>query len=80
MNLKKNKWCWSNWTTTCERVKLDHCLTFWANINSEWIKYLESENPKCIEETTDNLFPGISLWDVFADLTPIAKRKKKLSK
>ena len=22
-----NKWCWKNWSTTCERMKLEHFLT-----------------------------------------------------
>jgi len=22
-----NKWCWDNWSTTCERMKLEHFLT-----------------------------------------------------
>ena len=77
-----NKWHWKNWTATCKRMKLDHFVTPYTNINSKWIKYLHvrSETIKILEESTGNNLFDINYSNIFLDMCPESKGNKSENK
>ena len=77
------KQCWENWTARCKRMKLEHSLTSYTKINSNWIKDLNvGPDPiKLPEENIRRILFDINNSSIFLDLCPrVMKIKRKRNK
>ena len=78
-----NKQCWENWSTSCERMKLEHFLTPYTKINSKWIKdlNLRPETIKLLEEIIGKTHSDIHHSRILYDPPPrILEIKAKINK
>ena len=88
-----NKWWWENWSTTCERMKLEYCLTSYKKINSKWIKNLNvrPETVKLLEENIGKTLsdikhsrilydPPLRILEIKARINKWDQKKKKSKK
>ena len=78
-----NKWCWENWTATCKRMKLEHCLTPYIKISLKWIKDLNvrPDTIKLFEENIGKTHFDINHSKIFYNSLPrVMKIKTKICK
>ena len=71
-----NKWCWENWASPYRRMKLDHSLTPYTEINKM------DERPQCetgihlLEKNIGSNLFNIGRSNVFQDTSPKARETK----
>ena len=73
-----NKWCWENWKSICNRMKLNPNLSPCTKINSQCIKDLEIR-PETLKITEERVTPNLQLVGLRSDFlnrTPIAQEIK----
>ena len=77
-----NKWCWDNWTATCNIMKLERFLTPYTKINSKWIKHLDirPDTIKLLEENIDQTLSHINDSNIFSDPPLKSNDRKKINK
>ena len=78
-----NKWCWENWSITCKRMKLEHFLTPYTEINSKWIKDLNvrPETIKLLEENIGKTLSDVNHSRILYDPPPrVIEIKAKINK
>ena len=69
-----SKWCYANWTATCNSMTLEHTLTSCTEISSKWLQDLKvrQDTIKPLEENLGKTFSDINLTNVFLGQSPKA--------
>ena len=74
-----NKWCWESWTATCKKMKRDHQLTPYTEINSRWITDLNisGNTIQVLEENIHRKISDIPCSNILTDMSPKARGIKE---